>query len=116
MRGTSVSSSGVRLVSAWAPLAESRPDWRLDIYGHGSRHDSLAAQIEELGIGHRVRLAGVTDQFEQRLQEASIYAMSSRFEGLPMVLLEALSKGVPPVSFDCPEGPRQLIESGVNAG
>lgn len=103
-----------RLVSAWAPLAASHPDWRLDIYGHGNRHDSLATQIRELGIGDRVRLMGVTNEFEQRLAESSIYAMSSRFEGLPMVLLEACSKGVPPVSFDCPEGPRQVIENGVN--
>ncbi|QZY30050.1 glycosyltransferase family 4 protein [Nocardioides coralli] len=103
-----------RLISAWAPLVGTHPDWRLDIYGEGGLHDDLAAQIADLGLGDRVRLAGVTPEFEARLAEASIYAMSSRFEGLPMVLLEACSKGVPPVSFDCPEGPRQLIEDGVN--
>ena len=65
-------------------------------------------------VGDRILLAGVTREFEQELANASVYAMSSRYEGLPMVLLEALSKGVPPVSFDCPEGPRQLIRSGTN--
>ncbi|GAB6983951.1 glycosyltransferase family 4 protein [Nocardioides pyridinolyticus] len=103
-----------RLVEAWVPLATSHPDWQLRIYGDGPQHSVLAQAVAEAGVGDRILLAGVTREFEQELAGASIYAMSSRYEGLPMVLLEALSKGVPPVSFDCPEGPRQLIRSGTN--
>ena len=103
-----------RLVEAYAPLARSHPDWQLRIYGTGQRHDDLARQLETLDVGDRILLAGVTNEFERELANASVYAMSSRFEGLPMVLLEALSKGVPPVSFDCPEGPRQLIDNERN--
>ncbi|GAB2444558.1 hypothetical protein GCM10027062_25600 [Nocardioides hungaricus] len=103
-----------RLVEAWIPLATSHPDWQLRIYGDGPRHAALAAAVAAAGVGDRILLAGVTRDFERELANASVYAMSSRYEGLPMVLLEALSKGVPPVSFDCPEGPRQLIESGTN--
>lgn len=103
-----------RLVDAWTPLATSHPDWQLRIYGDGQRWDDLNAQVAEAGVGDRILMGGVTDQLEAELANSSIYAMSSRYEGLPMVLLEALSKGVPPVSFDCPEGPRQLISDGVN--
>ena len=101
-----------RLVAAWAPIARSHPDWALDIYGEGPREGTLRQQIEDLGIGSSVTLRGLSDDIQGVLRDASAYAMSSRFEGLPMVLLEAMSQGVPPVSFDCPEGPRQLIDDG----
>jgi glycosyltransferase involved in cell wall biosynthesis len=103
-----------RLVEAWVPLATSHPDWQLRIYGDGQRWDDLNAQVAAAGVGDRILMGGVTDELEAELADSAIYAMSSRYEGLPMVLLEALSKGVPPVSFDCPEGPRQLIDDGVN--
>ncbi|MFC5178581.1 glycosyltransferase family 4 protein [Nocardioides taihuensis] len=103
-----------RLVAAWKPLARSHPDWQVRIYGDGPLREQLDTQIANAGVGDRVLMAGVTDEFEAELAASSIYAMSSRYEGLPMVLIESMSKGVPPVSFDCPEGPRQLIESEVN--
>ena len=103
-----------RLIDAFAPIASALPDWQLRIYGIGKKRQALANQIERLGLVGRVRLMGFTDEFEARLEEASVYAMSSRYEGFPMVLLEAMSKGVPPVSVNCPEGPRQLIEDGIN--
>lgn len=103
-----------RLIAAYAPLATSHPDWQLRIYGDGPQRAELDEAVAAAGVGDRIVMAGVTREFEQELAGASIYAMSSRYEGLPMVLLEALSKGVPPVSFDCPEGPRQLIDGGTN--
>ena len=103
-----------RLVDAYAPVAAAHPDWQLHIYGSGRKRKSLRRQVERLGLVGRVRLMGFTDELEDRLREASIYAMSSRYEGFPMVLLEAMSLGVPPVSVDCPEGPRQLIDDEVN--
>ncbi len=103
-----------RLIAAWVPLAASHPDWQLRIFGDGQLWQEHRDQVEAAGVGDRIVLGGVTQQLEQELADSSVYAMSSRYEGLPMVLLEALSKGVPPVSFDCPEGPRQLIRHGEN--
>jgi glycosyltransferase involved in cell wall biosynthesis len=103
-----------RLIEAWAPIAARHPEWRLEIYGEGRQQQPLQEQIDRLGIGDAVRLAGLTHDMEKVMAGASIYAMSSRHEGLPMVLLEAMSKGVPPVSFNCPEGPRQLIDDGTS--
>jgi glycosyltransferase involved in cell wall biosynthesis len=103
-----------RLIEAYAPIAARHPDWQLHIYGTGKKRAELARQIERLGVGGQVRLLGFTDQLEARLEEASMFAMSSRYEGFPMVLLEAMSKGVPPVRLDCPEGPRQLIRDDSN--
>lgn len=99
-----------RLIEAYLPLTRTHPDWQLRIFGTGDRGRDLAAKVARAGVGDRILLGGVSDDLESELAGASLYAMSSRYEGLPMVLLEALSKGVPPVSFDCPEGPRQLID------
>lgn len=103
-----------RLIEAWVPLASSHPEWQLRIFGDGQLWQEHRDQVEASGVGDRILLGGVTHELEQELADSSVYAMSSRYEGLPMVLLEALSKGVPPVSFDCPEGPRQLITDGDN--
>lgn len=103
-----------RLIDAFAMLVPDHPDWRLHLYGKGRLRTDLVEQIERLGLGRQVQLMGFSDQFEARLAEAAVCALSSQYEGLPLVLLEAMSKGVPMVSFDCPEGPRQLIEHGVN--
>jgi len=103
-----------RLIDAFAPLAPTHPRWKLHLYGKGRLRADLADQIRRLGLGRQVRLKGFTDQFEAKLAGAAVCAMSSRHEALPMVLLEAMGKGVPMVSFDCPEGPRQLIQHGVN--
>ena len=103
-----------RLVDAFAPVSAAHPDWQLHIYGIGKKRRPLLRQIESLGLVGKVRLMGFTNELEKRLEEASMFAMSSRYEGFPMVLLEAMSKGVPPVSVDCPQGPRQLIKDGTN--
>lgn len=103
-----------RLVEAFAPVAAGHPDWQLHIYGNGPERPAIERRIAELDLVGRARLMGFTDDMEGCLRSASAYAMSSRYEGLPMVLLEAMSTGLPPVSLDCPEGPRQLIVDGVN--
>ncbi|WP_205471170.1 glycosyltransferase family 4 protein [Nocardioides sp. SYSU D00038] len=103
-----------RLIDAFAPVARAHPDWQLHVYGQGRLEGELRAQVERLGLGAQVHLKGFTAEFERRLEEASVYAMSSRYEGFPMVLVEAMTKGVPPVSMDCQSGPRQLIRDGEN--
>ena len=103
-----------RMVEAWARVAVVRPDWRLHIYGVGELRRTLNQQIRDLGLTHSVRLKGHTMAFEQVLADASVYAMTSHEEGFPMVLVEAMSKGVPPVSMDCPRGPAEIISDGRN--
>ena len=103
-----------RLVSAYAPVAAAHPDWQLHIYGNGSERKDLRAQIKRLGIGAQVKLQGFSAEFPAMLGEASVFAMTSRYEGFPMVLIEAMSKGLPLVSFDCPRGPAEIIDDGRN--
>ncbi|RFU40143.1 glycosyltransferase family 4 protein [Actinomadura logoneensis] len=101
------------LIKAYAPLADKHPEWRLRIHGSGARQDRLRKQIAELGVGDRIELLPRTD-IATALENASVYALSSRYEGMPLVLLEAMSKGLAVVSFDCPAGPAEMIEDGVN--
>jgi glycosyltransferase involved in cell wall biosynthesis len=102
------------MIRAYRPVASAHPDWRLHIYGHGEQRAALAGLIAEHGLGERVHLMGFTQDFRSVLENASIYAMSSRAEGFPMVLLEAMSTGLPLVSFDCPRGPGEIIDDGKN--
>ena len=102
-----------RLVDAWALVAPDHPDWRLEIYGSGDT-SRLQKQVDRLGLGGSVHLMGRTSELWDVMSLASMYVMSSRFEGFPMVLLEAMGVGLPVVSFDCPTGPRDLIDDGAN--
>ncbi|MBO0844054.1 MAG: glycosyltransferase family 4 protein, partial [Nocardioides sp.] len=102
-----------RLIAAWAALAPDLPEWRLDIFGEGTCRRALEAQITTSGMSNAVRLQGFTRDLDQVLASAAVYAMSSRAEGFPMVLLEAMSHGLPLVSFDCPRGPAEIVEDGV---
>jgi glycosyltransferase involved in cell wall biosynthesis len=100
------------LVAAWARVARERPDWELRIYGSGPERDRLERLIAEHGLTDRVRLMGATRHMGEKLAEGSLFVLSSRFEGFGMVLVEAMSKGLPVVSFDCPRGPGEIITSG----
>jgi len=102
-----------RLIDAWAPLARELPDWRLDIYGEGECRDELERRIASLGLADSIRLPGYTGDLDRVLAGSDIFALSSRSEGFPMVLLEAMSHGLPLVSFDCPRGPAEIIEDRV---
>jgi glycosyltransferase involved in cell wall biosynthesis len=103
-----------RLIRAFDLVVQKNPDWQLRICGRGPRRRALEALIDERGLGESVVLAGAVPNLGEEMANASMLAMSSRFEGFPMVLLEAMSKGLPVASFDVPTGPRDIIDDRRN--
>ncbi|MGH8875769.1 MAG: glycosyltransferase, partial [Stackebrandtia sp.] len=100
-----------RLIPAFALFVERHPDWSLRIFGDGPLHSDIACLIDHHGLGERVFLRGNSRALGTELAKASIFALSSRYEGFPMVVLESLSHGLPVVSFDC-HGPGEVITDG----
>lgn len=85
------------------------PEWKLNIYGEGSEKWNLERKIKQLNLEKNIILRGKTSTIYDELIKSSIYVMSSRYEGFPLVLLEAQSCGLPIVSFNCPYGPSEII-------
>lgn len=99
------------LIKAWAIVNKTFPDWQLDIYGEDylGTQQKLERLIVEFNLGKTIHFKKSINNIPQKMTEYSIYAMSSESECFPMVLLEALSVGLPIVSYDCPNGPRNII-------
>ena len=102
------------LIPAFAPIAAKHPDWELRICGRGQRTAELQAKIDELGLNDRVTLAEPSEDIPGEMAQASIYVLSSRYEGFPLVLIEAMSKGMAVVAFDCPTGPADIVDDHRN--
>lgn len=98
-----------RLLDAWKIVHAHCTDWKLEIYGSGELMETLLNKIDDLGISSSVTIEKPVNDIYSRFTCSSIYALSSRYEGLPMVMLEAMGCGLPIVSFDCQCGPRDLI-------
>ena len=97
------------LLPAWKKVSENHPDWQLVIYGDGKRAE-YQKQADALGLNREnCRLEGTTTQVAKEMASSSAFVLSSRYEGMPMVLGEAMACGIPPVSFTCPCGPRDII-------
>lgn len=103
-----------RLIDAWQIVARQHPSWQLRIYGEGSLRPSLQKQIDDLGITDVCTLEPTVSNITEKYSESSIFVLSSRFEGFGMVIVEAMTCGVPAVSFACPCGPRDIIQDGVD--
>ena len=102
------------LIETWQIVAKKFPDWELVIFGNGQDYEKLKQQIKRCDLESIVHLCGTTDTLETEYAKSSIYVLSSRYEGLPMSLIESMSCGLPVVSFDCEQGPRELITDGEN--
>lgn len=100
------------LIKAWDIVARSHPDWKLDIYGTGRDKEMLQNMIDKSGLVDKVTLCGLSDDMPRVYASGSIFVLSSRYEGFGLVVLEAMTCGVPCVSFDCPEGPSEIITDG----
>lgn len=98
-----------RLITAWEQVAQRHPDWQLRIFGAGPQEDNLRVQIAEAGLEGKVVLPGATPDVGAELEKASIFVLSSRHEGFPMTILEAMAKGLAIVSFNSPHGPKEMI-------
>lgn len=97
------------LITAFARVAADFPAWRLAILGDGSDRVALEVRIAACGLSDRVLLPGRAGNVGEWYAAADLYVMSSRFEGFPNTLVEAMAHGLPTISFDCDTGPRDII-------
>jgi len=102
------------LIPAWAETARANPGWRLRLRGTGHLRERLEGLIAEHGLEDSVTLEGPAEDIGTDMAEASVFVLSSRFEGFPLILLEAMSKGMGIVSFDCPTGPADIVDDHRN--
>jgi len=109
------------LVEAFSKLSSVYPDWDLVILGiDPDSHDTIGGGAsvkklaERLGIAHRLFMPGKVGNMIDWYQRADLFVLSSRYEGIPNVLLEAMASGCPSIAFDCNTGPREIIQDGIN--
>jgi len=99
------------LLDAWKIVAERHPDWTLHIFGAGNR-EAYENEVNKSNLSRFIICHDATKDILKEYLNSSIYVLSSRYEGLPLVLMEAMSVGLPCVSFACPCGPRDIIHDG----
>ena len=99
------------LINTWILVKKRHPDWKLRIFGAGNP-DAYRRLACEKELDDVVFCEGATKDVYAKYDESSIFVLSSRYEGLPLVLIEAMSAGLPCVSFTCPCGPRDCIKDG----
>ncbi len=103
------------LLQAWRKVKAHAPDWRLEIVGDGPERQALHAMAMQFGIADSVTMPGARTDVETAYLGASIFCLSSRYEGFGLVLLEAMAHGLPVVATACDTGPKSLLEDGGNA-
>jgi glycosyltransferase involved in cell wall biosynthesis len=102
------------LIPAWAETAKAHPDWTLRLRGRGHLESRYRGLIEQHGLDGTVTIEGPAEDIGSDMAEAAVFVLSSRFEGFPLILLEAMSKGMGVVSFDCPTGPADIVDDHRN--
>lgn len=101
------------LIEIWNKISDKCEDWELRIYGEGKDKEKLQSLIDKYGLTN-VKLMPYATRLDEEMDKASIYALSSKYEGFGLVLIEAQAKGLPCISFNCKHGPAEIITDGVN--
>ncbi|WP_316748967.1 glycosyltransferase [Pedobacter gandavensis] len=101
-----------QLIEAYSKIQTGEID--LVIVGEGMERESLTKKIEELGLSKQVFLVGSKDNLQDYYAQAELFVLSSRNEGYPNALIEAMSMGCPSIAMDCEFGPSEIIENGLN--
>ena len=102
------------LIDAWSLISNNYPEWKIDIFGHGELEEDLNKMIMYNNLESSIIIHKPTERIYEEYEHSTIFILSSRYEGFALVLLEAMSCGVPCISFDCPNGPSDIISQGEN--
>ena len=102
------------LLNVFSIIVKRFPDWKLVILGVGGEKEELENKCNKLSISDSVFFPGLVSNIYDLLKRCDIFVLSSRFEGFPNVLIEAMACGLPVVSFECPYGPSDIIDDGIN--
>ena len=100
------------LITAMKDVIDKHNDWKLNIWGVGDLQETLQKQIEEQRLQQHIFLKGFTRDIISEYARSSFFVLSSRYEGFPLALIEALALGIPSVAFDCPSGCAELLVDG----
>ncbi len=100
------------LISFIAVFFEKNPDWKLTLIGEGPLKNDIEYLVKRKGLENNIKIKEPTNYIEKEYLKSSIYIMTSKYEGFPMVLLEAKAFGLPIIAFDCPTGPSEIIRNG----
>lgn len=103
------------LIRAWAEVTPAAPEWTLIIVGEGEERPQLESLRAELDLVDSVQLPGTRSDIGEAYRQASVFCLSSRYEGFGLVLIEAMAFGLPVVSTNCEAGPRAVLRNGENA-
>ena len=102
------------LLYIWKEVSLIHPEKRLHIYGEGRERSALEKLIQQLGLQEKVFLQGRTRHIDEKMAESCALLMTSRYEGFPLALVESLPFGLPLISYNCPNGPAEIIKDGEN--
>lgn len=103
------------LILAFSKILNKYPNLNLLIYGEGELHNELNNYIKELQLEKRIKLMGTIDDLPSKIYNSKLFVLSSKYEGMPNALMEAMALGIPSISTDCPcGGPKRLIKNNYN--